>query len=84
MTTSGTAGEPDAVRLRELVSTPLVDDDEHAEALALMRRSPALAQARQTLQTYADSALAILSALPDAPPRRALVAVVHGVVERTG
>ena len=76
--------EPDAVRLRSLVSRPLVDDDEHAEALALMRRSPALAQARQTLQTYADSALAILSGLPDGPPRRALVAVVHGVVERTG
>ncbi len=79
-----TSDEPAAVRLRELVSTPLVDDDEHAEALALMRRSPALAQARQTLQTYADSAVAILSGLPDAPPRRALAAVVHGVVERTG
>ena len=75
---------PEAVRLRDLVSRPLVDDDEHAEALRLMRQSPALAQARQTLQTYADSALAILSGLPEGAARRALVAIVHGVVERTG
>lgn len=80
----GTDTDPASVRLRSLVSRPLVDDGEHAEALTLLRHSPALVQARQTLQTYADAALSIIEALPDGSASRALAAVTTGVVERTG
>ena len=47
---------PDGVRLRELVSRPLADDAEHAEALTLLRSSSALAEARATLAAYSERA----------------------------
>jgi heptaprenyl diphosphate synthase len=76
--------DPAGARLRELVSRPLTDDDEHAEALLLMRRSEALEQARQTVRSYADSARAALSALPDSSPKAALLALSDLVVVRSG
>ena len=78
------SGEPNGRRLRELVSKPLVDDEEHAEALELLRTSDALIEARKTLQGYADSSRAILVKLPDVPARAALEAVIDLVIERTG
>jgi heptaprenyl diphosphate synthase len=71
-------------RLRELVSHPLVDDAEHSEALALLRASGALEQARETLRGYASAARATLDALPDVPARAALEALSENVVTRTG
>jgi heptaprenyl diphosphate synthase len=76
--------DPDSARLRELISAPLMDDDDHAEALALLRNSGALSEARQTLRTYADQALAMLTELPDVPARSAFEAVVDMVIARTG
>ncbi|HET8584086.1 MAG TPA: polyprenyl synthetase family protein [Jatrophihabitans sp.] len=73
-----------AERLRALVSHPLVDDAEHAEALRLLRSSPALDEARATLRRYADTARATLTGLPDVPARRALDALVDLVISRTG
>ena len=75
---------PAGARLRELVSRPLTDDREHAEALALLRASDALAQARETTIGYADAARAMLSSLPDVPARAALEALADLVVVRTG
>jgi heptaprenyl diphosphate synthase len=71
-------------RLRELVGRPLLDDAEHAEALALLRRSRALVEARTTLERYAGAARAMLAELPDVPARAALEALTHLVVDRTG
>ena len=71
-------------RLRELVSRPLDDDAEHAEALALLRSSHALEQARQTMLEYAESARATISALPQLPAKAALQALADLVVVRTG
>ncbi len=71
-------------RLRELVSRPVVDDAEHAEALALLRSSPAIDEARSTLRGYADTARAMLTALPEAPARDALAALTEVVIARTG
>ena len=71
-------------RLRELVSAPITDDDDHAEALKLLRASDAMEQARDTMLSYADAARATLSTLPDVPARQALEALVHLVVLRTG
>ena len=78
------SSDADGERLRALVSKPLVDDDEHAEALVLLRASDALVEARKTLQDYADSARAILMQLPDRPARAAFEAVIDLVVARTG
>ena len=76
--------DPADARLRELVSRPLPDDAEHAEALTLLRRSTALDQARETVLGYAEAARATLTALPDVPARAALQALTDHVVERSG
>jgi heptaprenyl diphosphate synthase len=73
-----------AARLRELVARPLVDDAEHGEALALLRASSAIDEARATLQSYADAARAMLTELPDLPARAAFEALTDTVIARTG
>jgi len=73
-----------SARLRELVARPLVDDAEHAEALRLLRSSPAIDEARDTMRGYADTARAMLTALPDVPARDALDALTEVVIARTG
>jgi heptaprenyl diphosphate synthase len=73
----------DDARLRELVSGPLVDDSLHAEALELLRVSPAVTEARRTLQSYADASRALLAGLPARPARDALEALTDVVVART-
>jgi heptaprenyl diphosphate synthase len=78
------SAEADSARLRELVSRPITDDAEHAEALALLRASDATEQARETMLSYADAARATLSALPNVPARAALEALADLVVLRTG
>jgi heptaprenyl diphosphate synthase len=78
------SSDPAGSRLRELVSRPITDDAEHAEALRLMRRSEALEQARQTVRSYADAARAALSGLPDSSPNAALLALSDLVVVRSG
>jgi heptaprenyl diphosphate synthase len=78
------SGDVAAERLRELVSTPLVDDIRHAEALRLLRASAALEEARATVAGYADDARAILAELPDVPVRAALELLTYQVIDRTG
>lgn len=75
--------DPAEQRLRELVSRPISDDAEHAEALALLRSSAALARATDVLGEYADRARARLSAVPEGPVREALSALCDYVVTRT-
>jgi heptaprenyl diphosphate synthase len=76
--------DPAEARLRSLVGEPIVDDDLHAEALGLLRSSPAMVSARKTLESYADEARALLAQLPDIPARSALQSLVDFVVARTG
>ena len=77
--------DPADARLRELVGRPLIDDAEHAEALGLLRASPALERGpRRPLRGYADAAAATLTALPDVPARAALAALTELVIDRTG
>jgi heptaprenyl diphosphate synthase len=71
-------------RLRTLVSHPLVDDAEHAEALSLLRSSTALGEARATLSCYADEARGMLADLPDVPARGGFEALTERVIDRTG
>ena len=76
--------DPAGERLRALVAKPIVDDDEHAEALRLLRASSALDEARATLRSYADAARATLAAMPEAPAKAAFAALTDVVIARTG
>ena len=76
--------DPAGSRLRELISKPLDDDAEHAEALTLLRSSEALEQARHTMLEYAESARATITGLPEVPAKAALQALADLVVVRTG
>ncbi len=77
-----TTGPADA-RLRELLSRPLPDDAEHAEALELLRAHPAVESARAEVHRWADEARAVLSPLPAIPARAALERLCDAVVDRS-
>jgi heptaprenyl diphosphate synthase len=70
-------------RLRQLLSGPISDDDEHAEALTLLRESPAMDVARAEVRRRADAARALLDQLPDIAAREALVGLCDLVTTRT-
>ncbi|MGK5112931.1 MULTISPECIES: polyprenyl synthetase family protein [unclassified Geodermatophilus] len=75
--------DPAEARLRQLVSGPITDDGEHAEALDLLRSSAALARATEVLGEYADRARVRLAAVPAGSVREALSALCDYVVTRT-
>lgn len=64
--------DPEDARLLELLSAPLTDDDLHAEALALLRKHPALDEARAYVIGRAQEAKALLQVLPEGSVRTAL------------
>ncbi len=74
----------DGSRLADLLSRPLPDDGEHAEALALLRADAALDAARTEAHRWANDARECLSPLPDIPATAALSALCDYVVDRTG
>ncbi|SOD94207.1 polyprenyl synthetase family protein [Blastococcus haudaquaticus] len=75
--------DPAEARLRELVARPVTDDDEHAEALELLRSSAALERANAVLAQYADRGRARLAGVPAGDVRDALSALCDYVVTRT-
>ncbi len=75
--------DPADARLRDLLSRPLPDDAEHADALALLRRHPAMESARAEVQRWADDARAVLAPLPAIPARAALERLCDAVVDRS-
>jgi heptaprenyl diphosphate synthase len=78
------SSDADSARLRELLSGSLDDDGDLAEALALLRAHPAMAEARRRLLAYADEARAVAAELPDGACRGALLAITEYVLARTG
>ena len=70
-------------RLRELLSRAITDDAEHTEALAALRVHPAMDQAREVLEQWADRARERLTALPDCDAKSAMVTLVDSVAYRT-
>ncbi len=80
---SGGEQAPVDHRLLELLAGDLADDDLHAEALMLLRASPAVEVARADLSGWADAARATLAPLPDGAPKQALEALCETVVSRT-
>jgi heptaprenyl diphosphate synthase len=75
--------DPREARLRELVSAPIADDGDHAEALELLRNSAALVRATEVLGEYAGRARERLVGVPDGEVREALSALCDYVVTRT-
>ncbi|HLK95213.1 MAG TPA: polyprenyl synthetase family protein [Nocardioidaceae bacterium] len=75
--------EPADARLQVLLAADLTDERLHAEALALLRAHPALAQARQHVLEQAERARDLLPGLPTGSPRDALDALCDVVVTRT-
>jgi heptaprenyl diphosphate synthase len=74
--------DPKDAELRELLSGDLSDDARHARALALLRSSDALQQARDDLQTHADGARKALAPLPASPVKEALESLCDAVISR--
>lgn len=74
----------DADRLRELLVGPIDDEAHVEEALDLLVRSPGMAAAKQTLDTYARRAHAELEALPQGPANEALRHLVDFTIARVG
>nr|WP_221219040.1 polyprenyl synthetase family protein [Prauserella isguenensis] len=70
-------------RLAQLLSGPVTDDAEVAEALTLLRSSRGLERARTTLSGYAQRARTELAALPPTPARDACESVADYLVART-
>ncbi|NNG38886.1 polyprenyl synthetase family protein [Flexivirga sp. ID2601S] len=75
--------DPADARLQELLSHPLTDDAEHAEALALLRAHPALDQARRHTESVAAQAVSLLDGLGDSDALRVLRALPGQVAGRS-
>ncbi len=75
--------DPADARLLELLDADLSDDALHAEALDLLRRHPAMTQARHYVVARAEEAKALLAILPEGAVRSALEAFADAVAVRT-
>ncbi|MEO9324414.1 polyprenyl synthetase family protein [Nocardioides sp. C4-1] len=64
--------DPADARLHELLRADLADDALHAEALDLLRKHPALEEARAYVVARAQEAKALLGVLPEGSVRQAL------------
>ncbi|WP_343906860.1 polyprenyl synthetase family protein [Nocardioides aquiterrae] len=77
------ANDPADARLIELLDGDLTDDDRHAEVLDLLRKHPALDEARAYVVTRAQEAKAQLAVVPPGPVRDALEAFADIVAVRS-
>jgi heptaprenyl diphosphate synthase len=75
--------DPADARLLELLSADLTDDGLHAEALDLLRKHPAMDEARAYVLDLARDASRLLEALPTGPVREALEAFADLIATRT-
>ena len=77
------SGDPADARLHELLDADLGDDSLHAEALGLLRKHPAMDEARAYVVARAQEAKSLLRALPHGPVREALEAFADIVAVRS-
>ncbi|THJ08215.1 polyprenyl synthetase family protein [Nocardioides sp.] len=75
--------DPDDGRLLELLDQDLTDDALHAEALDLLRKHPALAEARDHVVARAQEAKKLLVVLPEGSVRAALESFADVVAVRS-
>ena len=69
-------------QLRDLLSRPLPDDQEHELALTLLREHQAIDAARAVLQEWADRARTLLAKLPENQAKLALHVLIDSVTNR--
>jgi heptaprenyl diphosphate synthase len=69
-------------RLRDLLSKPLPDDDDHAEALAGLRTHSAMTSAREVLSQWLQRAQDQLVDLPESQAKQAMVEICNGLEDR--
>jgi heptaprenyl diphosphate synthase len=77
------SARPEDARLLQLLDSDLSDDQPHAEALALLRVHPAMAEARAYVVERAQEAKSLLTALPAGPVRDALESFADLLATRT-
>ena len=77
------AADPADARLIELLDGDLTDDDRHAEALDMLRKHPAMDEAKAYVVARAREAKAQLSVVPPGPVRDALEAFADVVAVRS-
>jgi heptaprenyl diphosphate synthase len=77
------SADPADARLLELLDSDLTDDDRHAEALDLLRKHPAMDEARAYVMGLAAEAKTLLDALPAGPVHSALDAFADVVAVRS-
>ncbi len=75
--------DPGDARLLELLGSDLSEDEPHAEALALLRAHPAMAEARAYVVSLAAEAKELLKVLPEGGVRTALEAFADAVATRS-
>ncbi len=75
--------DPADARLHELLDADLSDDALHSEALGLLRKHPAMAEARSYVVARANEARELLKVLPESPARAALDAFAALIATRT-
>jgi len=75
--------DPADARLLELLDADLSDDTLHAEALGLLRKHPAMQEARSYVVARSEEAKAHLVVLPEGPVRSALEAFADIVAVRS-
>jgi geranylgeranyl pyrophosphate synthase len=74
---------PDEARLRHLLTEgDLTDPELHADALALLRQSPALEEARTSVRDWISGARDLVAQLSDVPARAAFEALCDFVTTR--
>ncbi|MBY9074588.1 polyprenyl synthetase family protein [Nocardioides sp. WL0053] len=77
------SSDPADARLLELLAADLTDDALHAEALDLLRKHPAMDEARAYVIERANEARELLKVLPEGPVRDALDAFAAIIATRT-
>jgi heptaprenyl diphosphate synthase len=75
---------PEEARLRHLLTEcDLADPELHAEALTLLRQSPAMEEARTSVREWISGARDLVGRLPSVPARAAFEALCDFVITRT-
>lgn len=79
------SADPSSERLRWLLThADLTDSALHAEALSLLRVSPAIEEARETVRAWITGARSLVTSLPEVPARAAFESLCDFVITRTG
>ena len=74
--------DPSALELVEIIDSGLAEDAKLQEAVARLRKHPALDEALQLARSWSEQAVAALEPLPDSTVKNALKVFAQAVVER--